>query len=71
MKVIPVQGNSSLARDAKTRAIVNINTSEIEQARQRKKAMKQKDNEIEQLKNDVSEIKELLQQLLRGNNGSF
>lgn len=71
MKLIPVQGNSSLARDAKTGAIVNINSNEIQQARERKKAMKQKDNDFEQvkqdvagLKDDISEIKQILRQLV-------
>lgn len=71
MKLIPVQGNPSLARDAKTGAIVNINSNEIQQARERKKAMKQKDNDFDQvkqdvagLKDDVSEIKQLLRQLI-------
>jgi uncharacterized protein YpuA (DUF1002 family) len=71
MKLIPVQGNSSLARDVKTGAIVNINSNEIQQARERKKAMKQKDNDFEQvkqdvagLKDDISEIKQILRQLV-------
>lgn len=71
MKLIPVDGNPSLARDIKTGAIVNINSNEIQQARERKKAMKQKDNDFEQvkqdvagLKDDVGEIKQLLRQLI-------
>jgi hypothetical protein len=61
---IPVKGNSSLARDPKTGAIVNINTLEINAARERK-ALKEKDKqELQQLKTEVAEIKQLLKQLV-------
>jgi hypothetical protein len=61
---IPVKGNSSLARDPKTGAIVNINTLEINAARERK-ALKEKDKqELQQLKNEVAEIKQLLIKLV-------
>lgn len=70
MKLIPVEGSPSLARDAVTGAIVNINTSEIQQARARKQLMKQKDHEVNllrsevaQLKDDVSDIKQLLSKI--------
>jgi hypothetical protein len=63
-KFIPVKGNSSLVRDSRTGAIVNINTQEINDARERK-ALKQKDKqEIQDLKNDVAEIKQLLTKLV-------
>ena len=70
-KLIPVKDHRSLARDARTGAIVNINSNEIEQARAVKAARKQKDNEVENLKedvaalkNDMSDIKQLLLQLV-------
>ena len=69
--LIPVKDHQSLARDMKTGAIVNINSNEIEQARAVKAARKQKDNEVENLKedvaslkNDLSDIKRLLLQLV-------
>ena len=62
--IIGVKGNSSLARDLKTGAIININTQEINDARQRK-LQKQKDKEeFETLKKDVAEIKQLLNKLI-------
>lgn len=61
---IPVNGNSSLARDPKTGAIVNINTQEINDARERKAARNKDKQELEQLKMDVFEIKQLLKQLV-------
>lgn len=65
MKIyIPVKGNSSLARDPKTGAIVNINTLEINEARDRKAARNNEKQEFQQLKTEVAEIKQLLKQLV-------
>ena len=61
---IPVEGNSSLARDPVTGAIININTTEIAQARLRKAMRRQQQNEIEQLKDDVTQLKQLVAQLI-------
>ena len=62
-KFIPVKGNSSLVRDSQTGAIVNINTQEINEARDRK-ALKQKEKQrMQQLENDVADIKEMLTKL--------
>jgi hypothetical protein len=61
---IPVAGNSSLARDPKTGAIININTLEINEARERKAARNKEKQEIQQLKTEVAEIKQLLKQLV-------
>ena len=63
IKLIPVEGNRSLARDSQTGAIVNINTQEISEARDRK-ALKQKEKQrMLQLENDVADIKEMLTKL--------
>lgn len=62
-KLIPVTGNSSLARDSKTGAVININTHEMELAKQRKSHRQQQKSEIEQLKNDVQELKQLVYKL--------
>lgn len=56
-QLIPVKGNSSLARDPKTGAILNINRTEIGQARERKALRQNSIKEVEQLKSDVSDLK--------------
>jgi hypothetical protein len=61
---IMVEGNSSLARDPNTGAIVNINKDDIAKAREAKNKRKNKDKEFEDLKNEVGEIKELLHKLV-------
>jgi len=64
MKHIKVDGEAGFVRDANTGAILNINKSEIAAARERKRQRKLKEQELQDLKNEVSEIKELLVKLI-------
>ena len=66
-RYIQVEGNSGLVRDRITGAILNVNSTEIQKARLRKKKEKQQELEIQELKKDVSEIKVLLKQLVEKN----
>jgi hypothetical protein len=59
-----IKGDTSFVRDTTTGAILNINSNELDQARERKTLRKQKEQEFENLKNEVSEIKELLLKLV-------
>lgn len=59
-----VEGSTSFARDNQTGAIVNINKSEMNAARARKEKRLQQQQEIDQLKSDVSDIKKMLQQIV-------
>jgi len=61
---IEIPDAPGLVRDPNTTALLNINRSEVEQARERKKLRKQKEKEFEELKNEVSEIKGLLLKLI-------
>jgi len=61
---IKVEGHPNLVRDRKSGVILNINKTELEANRIRKQKQREKDNEIEQLKNDVSEIKSMLNKLV-------
>lgn len=62
--LVMVENNAGLARDKRTGGIVNINKEEILNARERKKQRKQKELEFEQLKTDVSEMKQLLNTII-------
>ena len=69
--MLKVEGHSNLERDPKSGAIININRSEIEAARERKRLRSAKADEEKQLKEDVSllknemsEIKHLLGKLV-------
>lgn len=61
---IQVEGRSHLVRDKKSNAIININSSEFEKARAARAVRTLKDKELQDLKFEVSEIKDLLRQLL-------
>ena len=63
-RYIQVENHPDLIRDRETGAVLNIN---IENIRKQKKLLDQRrkeQQEIDQLKNDVGEIKNLLRQLL-------
>ena len=63
-RLIMVENGVGLARDKHTGSVININKEEIRQARERKELRKQKENEFEQLKTDVSEMKQLLNTII-------
>lgn len=70
-KLIPVEGHGDLARDPNTGAIVNINSKKIQESRQRRNIKRQRLQEQEELKAkvenleyDISDIKDMLSQLI-------
>lgn len=71
MKRLKVEGNPNLVRDTRSGAIININKKEIDRARKLKAERKKKEEtfenlqaEVKNLKNDVSDIKRLLEKLV-------
>ena len=71
MELIPVEGKTELYRDLNTNAIINKNNSEYENyLTQRESRIKKSEKidiiekDLELLKNDISEIKFLLQKIL-------
>ena len=69
--MIPVDGHSGLARDPKSKAIININSTYIEKARMMKKKRReaaqndeQLRTEVSTLQNEVSDIKIILNKIL-------
>ena len=70
-RYVPVKGHSGLVRDMKTNVLLNTNTQEIEQARERKrlrqleKAKKQSlEEKVETIEKDLDEIKSMLKDLI-------
>jgi hypothetical protein len=66
-----VKGYSGLVRDTQSNALINVDTAEIEQARQRKRLRIEKRKEesdlktrVENVENTLTEIKTLLRTLL-------
>lgn len=73
MKRLKVEGYNNLVRDGRTGVILNTNRIEIERAKKQKQAEQQKRDHIETLtaevktlKEDMSQIKDLLFRLVEG-----
>lgn len=63
MDYVKVEGESSLVRN-KNGVILSNDTNAVEQAKLRKKLRKEKDAELESLKQDVNDIKLLLNKIV-------
>lgn len=64
-----VEGHSHLVREESSTAIVNTDINAYYLAKKRKEAYRTQANEINTLKNEVTEIKQLLSQLVDKLNG--
>jgi len=69
---LKVEGNPSLVREVSSGAIINTNYSEFENymknreiALARKNQLEQNTDEINNIKQDISEIKQMLQMLIK------
>jgi tetrahydromethanopterin S-methyltransferase subunit B len=77
MAIVKVDGQPGLIKDTKTGVVLNTNREEIIAARERKariKAEKEKTErlaeDVENLKNDIGEIKDLLLRMIDVNNNN-
>jgi|TARA_B110001452_G_scaffold202119_1_gene172189 uncharacterized protein YaaR (DUF327 family) len=66
---VKVEGHSKLERDESSHAIVNTDMEQYRLAKKRKEVFHNQKNEINTLKEEVSEIKGLLQNILGKLNG--
>lgn len=64
MRYLKVRDNPDLVRDIKSGAILNVNEKMILKAREKKMKEKKRQEEFEQMKSDLQEIKDLLQNFL-------
>ena len=64
MDYIKVEGHDGLVRDQNTGAIISLDNSAME-ARRKAKNLNSALNDINTLKNEVSEIKSLLRELIK------
>jgi hypothetical protein len=62
--MIPVKGHDNLYRDPSNGAIINRDKTNAGIAREARKRIKEDHNRIDQLENDLSIIKDLLNKLL-------
>jgi len=63
-KYIPVEGHPGFVRDKTSGAILNTNTSEMQNARKAKRAWKEREEELNSLREDVAAMKTMLAQLI-------
>ena len=63
--MIPVEGYDHLYRDEKTGAIINQDDSSYQTYLQMKKKKKKDRAEIDEMKNDISEMKKMIELLVR------
>lgn len=64
MKIIKASNAPGFGRDPETGAIININTTEVSAARKAKERRLKEKEELNALKQDVSDIKTMLNQLI-------
>lgn len=69
MALLKVDGHSGYLKDTDTGIIQNNNVSEIEAARMRKAQKKQQQEDINNLKNEVGDIKKMLTEIIEKLNG--
>jgi hypothetical protein len=62
--MISVEGHKNLKRDETTGAIINVDSTEYIRYMSNKKNRKTQKDEIDIIKNDISEIKTILMQIL-------
>lgn len=64
MSLIPVEGHSYLWRDSETGAIVNGDDSNYQAYIRKRDAKKSEKEEIESMKKDIDEIKNMLSKII-------
>ena len=64
MNYVNIDGHSGYVRDIGSGAVLNTIKAEIEAARKRKLERKSKEKEIDDLKNEVSDIKQMLTKII-------
>ena len=63
--LIPVEGHSSLGRDAESNAILNTDNSAYEAYKKARRENKRKESEMATLKDEVAELKALVKGLVQ------
>ena len=67
---LKVKGNPGYIKDTNSGLVLNVNKEEIEAARKRKALRQQQEQDINNLKNEVSDIKTMLGTIIEKLDGS-
>tara|TARA_Y200000002_G_C22661669_1_gene656000 strand:- start:1101 stop:1304 length:204 start_codon:yes stop_codon:yes gene_type:complete len=62
-RIKKIKDNPDLVKDTSSQAVINTNSNAIHARRAQMAIEKAKENELQEMKNDIAEIKELLQKL--------
>ena len=65
IELIPVEGHTTLGRDPASNAILNTDTSQYDAYIKARKKAKEKDRSLQDLKDEVAELKALVKDLVR------
>lgn len=70
-RYVPVKGHSGLVRDTESNALINVDKTAIEQAREKKELRRKKRQEdqelqrrVESIESDIIEIKKMLEMIV-------
>ena len=64
MTHLPVKGHPGFVRDEETGALLNVDTAAVDAAREKKRLWKKQQEEMSQLKQDVADIKNVLDKIM-------
>ena len=67
---LKVEGHEGFVKNTETGVVLNVNKEEIEAARKRKALRQQQEQDINNLKNEVSDIKTMLGTIIEKLNGN-
>ena len=70
MAYLKIEGHEGYVKNTETGVILNVNKEEIEAARKRKALRQQQEQDINNLKNEVSDIKTMLGTIIEKLNGN-
>lgn len=65
---VGIENKPGLVRDTTNMAVINTDRNALEAAREKQRRAALEKQEIQDLKNDVAELKQLITRLINGNN---
>ena len=65
---VGIENKPGLVRDTANMAVINTDRNALEAAREKQRRAALEKQEIQDLKNDVAELKQLITRLINGNN---
>ena len=70
MAYLKIEGHEGYVKDPNTGVVLNVNQEEINGAKKRRALRKQQEEDINNLKNEVSDIKNMLNKIIEKLDGS-